>query len=262
VAAPAIPDDDRGLTLGDGLFETLLAKGGELVAAEAHLDRLAAGCSTLGLPAPDRGLARRLMTEAVAAAPAPRLAVRLTLTAGSGGRGLDRPAAPALRLFARADPIAEASGPARLAVSSVRRNAGSPASRLKALAYLDNVLARREALAAGADEALMLNGAGEVACAAAANIFWVREGRLFTPALDCGVLAGVMRAAVLEIAGRMGIAAAEVRAPLDAMAAADEIFLTNSLVGVRPVAALDGRTPPGGGFAQALRRAVSEAGLA
>ena len=96
----SIPHDDRGLLLGDGLFETVLAVNGVLVGLAAHLDRMTAGCAVVGLPPPDRMLAERLMREALAGMAAPRAAVRLTLTAGSGGRGLDRPAAPEPRLFA------------------------------------------------------------------------------------------------------------------------------------------------------------------
>lgn len=251
------PFDDRGLLLGDGLFETLLAVDGTLRALDAHLDRLAAGCAALGLPAPDRSEAATLMTQALAGTAAPRAAVRLTLTAGSGGRGLDRPEAPALRLFATAAASVRPEAPARLATSAVRRNEGSPASRLKTLAYLDNVLARAEARGRGADEAVMLNGRGEVACAAAANLFWIAEGRLLTPELDCGVLAGVMRAEVMAAARRLGVEVAEVRAAPEALAGAEGMFLTNSLIGVRPVAEWDGRRVPASRLADRLAAEVA-----
>jgi branched-subunit amino acid aminotransferase/4-amino-4-deoxychorismate lyase len=236
----AVPFDDRGLTLGDGLFETLLAVDGRLRDADAHLARLAAGCTTLGLPALDRAAALRLMQDA-AAGSVGRMAVRLTLTAGSGGRGLGRPAAPAPRMFATTAPAPAPAAPVRLSTSTVRRNEGSPASRLKTLAYLDNVLAWREAQAADADEALMLNGAGAVACASAANIFWLADGRLRTPALACGVLAGVTRAAVIAEAARRGILTEEVSAGPETLAMADAVFLTNSLTGIRAAVSLDGR---------------------
>ncbi len=234
-----IPSDDRGLLLGDGLFETLLAKDGALADLDAHLDRLAAGSLSLGLPALDRREAEHVMRQALAGVNAPRAAVRLTLTAGSGGRGLDRPGGPAVRLFASAAASPAPHGPARLSLSAVRRNEGSPASRLKTLAYLDNVLARREARANGADEAVMLNNRGEVACAAAANLFWVREGRLFTPGLDCGVLAGVIRARVIVAAARLGVEVAEVAAEPGDLEGAEAVFITNSLIGLRQAASLD-----------------------
>ena len=234
-----IPYDDRGLLLGDGLFETVLALDGKLVGLAAHLDRMAAGCAAMGLPPLDRPLAERLMGQALAGVAEPRAAVRLTLTAGSGGRGLDRPDTPEPRLFASASVSPLPSGPARLITSSVRRNEGSPAARLKTLAYLDSVLARRAAREQGGDEALMLNSSGQAACAAAANVFWVSQGRLFTPALECGVLAGTMRARVLAAAGRLGVEVAEVHALGEALRGAEAIFLTNSLMGVRAVSRLD-----------------------
>lgn len=238
-----IPTDDRGFTLGDGLFETVLAVEGALVRPEAHLDRLAAGSATLGLPPPDRARALQAMRKALRAAGlgAARAAVRLNLTAGSGGRGLDRPDPVRPRLVATAAPAPAPAGPARLVTTSVRRNDQSPASRLKTLAYLDNVLARAAARDAGADEAVMLNTRGELACAAAANLFWISEGRLFTPALACGALAGVMRARVLARAAELGVPVAETRAGPEALESAEGLFLTNALIGVREVAELDGR---------------------
>jgi len=253
-----IPPDDRGFTLGDGLFETVLARGGELVAVDAHLDRLTAGCGRLGLPAPDRAEAARLMREALADAglETARAAVRLTLTAGSGGRGLDRPEAPSLRLVATAAPAPRPSVPARLITAQVRRNDKSPASQLKTLSYLDNVLARAEARAAGADEALMLNTAGALACAAAGNLFWIAGEALFTPALDCGALAGIARSEALARAAELGVATREVVAGPQALAAADAMFLTNALIGVRPVASLDGRAYPAHRLVERLAEAV------
>jgi branched-subunit amino acid aminotransferase/4-amino-4-deoxychorismate lyase len=233
-----VPYDDRGLLLGDGLFETILARGGALEHWPQHLARLTAGCAALGLPAPDGAAALRLCERAVADAALSRAAVRLTLTAGSGGRGLDRPAQAQPRMFATASASAVPTGPAALVTVTARRNEQSLASRLKTLSYLDNVLARREA---GGAEALMLNTAGEVACAAAANLFWVRDGRLLTPALDCGVLDGIMRGVVMARAQAKGIPVEEVRVGREALDGAEGLFLTNSLIGVRAVAMLDGR---------------------
>jgi branched-chain amino acid aminotransferase/4-amino-4-deoxychorismate lyase len=254
------PPDDRGLLLGDGLFETVLYKAGRLVLWDAHLDRLTRGCAILGLPAPDPDAlakaARRAVTEA--ALGAARAAVRLSWTAGSGGRGLDRAADPQPRLLATAAPAPRPDTPARLVVSAIRRNERSPTSRIKSLAYLDNVLARREARALGADEALMLNSRGQIAGGAAANLFWIRDDRLFTPALACGVLDGVMRAAVLEAAAGAGLEAIETARSLADLNHAQAIFLTNSLIGVRPVCALGRRSIPEDPRVRALAEACGE----
>ncbi len=230
-----IPQNDRGLLLGDGLFETILAVNGDLPHLAAHLDRMAAGCAVLDLPF-DRDEAERRVRDAVLGegpGGEGRFAVRLTLTAGSGGRGLDRPAVPLPRLFATAAPSKPFTTPATAIVASARRNEGSPASRLKTLSYLDNVLARAEAKAAGADEAVMLNNRGEVACAAAANLFWIAEGRLFTPRLDCGVLAGITRARLMVL-----VPVEEVAVGVEALEQAQAVFLANSLIGLRPVSRL------------------------
>lgn len=257
MAAP-VPADDRGLLLADGLFETVLSDCGRLDAFEAHAARMIRGCAVLGLPAPEARTLRAAAERALAEAGllAARAAVRLTWTAGSAGRGLERPEAPLPRLIASAALSPPPAGPVSLAVVEVRRNQGSPAARLKSLAYLDNVLARRAAHALGAEEAVMLNGAGEVACAAAANLFWIEGGGLFTPALDCGVLDGTMRARVLAAAVRLGVPAVEAHAGAEALARAEGLFLTNSLIGIRPASALNGRPVAAHPLIDQLRQAV------
>jgi branched-subunit amino acid aminotransferase/4-amino-4-deoxychorismate lyase len=234
ISLDAIPLEDRGFLLGDGLFETVLWRDGAPMFWDEHMDRLRRGCQTLGLPAPDpKALLAAVRAEADGLAQA---AVRLTWTAGSGGRGLDRPASLTPGLAVRASASAPPAGPAMLVTSTVRRNEASPASRLKSLSYLDNVLARREALAAGADEAVMLNTRGEVACAAAANLFWITDGELFTSSLDCGVLDGIVRGKLVE-----ALPVKEVRISADGLKRAEAVFLTNSLIGMRWASHLDGR---------------------
>lgn len=251
-----MPLDDRGLLLGDGLFETILAVDGELVLFDRHIDRLRAGCAFLDLPRPDATATRRLCEGALGdtGMTTGRVAVRLTLTAGSGGRGLDRPEAPEPHIFATVSRAPKPEGAIGLWTSSVRRNEQSPASRLKTLSYLDNVLARREA---APSEALMLNTGGMVACAAAANVFWVKEDRLFTPALDCGVLDGVMRREVIARAPAHGLSVREGRFPPEHLADAETVFITNSLIGVRRVHWLDGRELAGSPLIQTLDEAIA-----
>ncbi len=227
-----IDPSDRGFTLGDGLFETVLAIDGSLRHLADHEARMIAGCAVIGLPAPSLGQ----LADAVPALGASRQAVRFSWSAGTGGRGLERPGVVTPTLSVTVSP-APLPGPARLVTArTVRRNEQSPAAGLKTLAYLDNVLARREALDAGGDEAVMLNTQSHLACAAAANLFWIRDGRVLTPALDCGVLPGLARARLMA-----SVDVEEVAAGPEALAAAEAVFITNSLVGVRQVAWLDGR---------------------
>jgi branched-chain amino acid aminotransferase/4-amino-4-deoxychorismate lyase len=259
-AAPQVSGDDRGFTLGDGLFETVLWDAGELKLWDAHMERLNSSCDKLGLPLPPLGACRRAALAIVKAQMlgAERAAVRLTWSAGPGGRGLDRPDAPSPQLTATAAVSVKWVGPARLATVSVRRNDTSPASRLKSLSYLDNVLARQEARSAGADEALMLNTRGELACAGVANLFWIEKGVLYTPAIACGVLNGIMRGALIERAGRAGADIREVAATPEALSRASAVFLTNSLIGVRPVASIDGRLVGHDPFVQILQALLDD----
>lgn len=237
-----IPADDRGFTLGHGLFETLLADHGRLVFFDEHVARLQRACPALALPSPSADGLRAVAEDALAEAglQSARAAVRLSWSAGSGGRGLDAPHEPSPGLIASASPAPEPGRPVALALAHVRRNESSPTARLKTLSYVDNVVARAEARSKGADEALMLNLKGQLACAAAANLFWTRGLRLYTPALECGVLDGVIRARVIAAAQARGVGVQEVVARKFVLLRAGAVFLTNSLIGAAPVTSLDG----------------------
>lgn len=251
--------DDRGFTLGHGLFETVLWADGRLEHWDDHAERLERGCRVLRLPPPDRAELLAAAETALATAGSPkRAAIRLNWSAGPGDRGLDPPTEPRPRLTASASALGAAPGPARLVTAQVRRNDRSPVSRLKSLSYLDNVIARAEAREAGADEALMLNTAGEVTCAAAANVFWVRHEEVFTPDLDCGALDGIMRRQVLAACHELGVPVQEVYANPGRIGWTP-MFLTNSLVGVRQVASLDGRDLPDSKLITSIAKAVSRA---
>src|ERR1700712_5150262 len=137
-----IAPTDRGFTLGDGLFETVLGDHGRLVLWTEHMRRLTQGCDVLGLPSPDAEACATAASNALADADLEdaRAAVRLSWTAGPGGRGLDRPGSLQPILIVTAAPSPLDASPVSLATASVRRNPASPTSRLKTLAYLDNVL--------------------------------------------------------------------------------------------------------------------------
>jgi len=226
---------DRGFTLGDGLFETVAARGGKVLRIPAHLARLRQGCEILGLPYPAIDLEVAL-GETFAANKLTDAVLRLTLTRGPAPRGLwpSGKSEPTLLITAEAMPAAPA--PARCVIATVTcRNEHSPLARVKSLNYLDNILARKEAVARDADEAIVLNTVGVVAEAAAANIFIVKNGKAFTPPVSDGALPGVMRAAILEA----NFAQEKSLKPED-LSTANGVFLTNSL-GVRPVEIIDGR---------------------
>jgi branched-chain amino acid aminotransferase len=231
---------DRGLTLGDGLFDTSLARSGKVFLRDAHLARFAEGTAALGIPFKIEAAAQALDTLAGSIGDG---ALRLTLTRGGGARGLRIPGDPKPVLFGAATPgrgeLIFSS--LALATTSIRRNETSPSSRIKTLSYLDAILANKEAQAKGADEALFENTAGHVACAATGNLFAVFGSRLVTPPLSDGVLAGTVRTLVLMRAKAFGLEPTEMSLPLAEWQKADAIFVTNSLRLLAPCSALDGQ---------------------
>jgi branched-chain amino acid aminotransferase len=231
---------DRGLTLGDGLFETIAVRDGVALWRFEHIERMGVSAQAIGIPLPETDIENAI--DALSHKARGHHVLRLTLTRGEGGRGLageiKRPT-----LVGTLDPFDGQLRfqPVKLMTSATRRNLHSPASCMKTLSYMDNVLAAREAATVGADDALMLNSAGRVASSTIANIFIEKDGALVTPALAEGILPGVMRAAVIGAAKQLGVQVKEKQVkPADAVNA-DGFFLTNSLRFIRPVAMLDGR---------------------
>jgi branched-chain amino acid aminotransferase len=243
---------DRGLLLGDGLFETLRVYAGQAFKLEDHLDRLGRGAAELGIPlpfdVPDIASAVHETLEAhhLDAASA---ALRITLTRGPGQRGLLPPEDPSPNLIISVSPYRPAiSGDGFTVVTSkrARRNEGSLTARLKTLQYLDNIVAQTEAAAEGAGEALMLNNRNAIACGARSNLFAVIKGTLLTPPIEEGALPGITRAAVLHLARELSVSTSEARVTLGDLAKAEEAFLTNSLLEIVPIRRVDGRQIPSG----------------
>lgn len=243
-ATQGVPLRDRGLLFGDGVFETLRGDGPRCFRLGAHLDRLLEGLRVLGIEAP-HALPRLpgILAAAVEKTGATSVYVRITVTRGDNAMGLGTRGLGPSRLMVWAEPLPAPAGlPPRLWVAATRRpSAASMPAHIKTCNYLPQILAKREAEAQGYDDALMLNDAGALVCATAANVFVLREGTLYTPPLSDGCLPGVMRAAVLEAAREAGLSCAERTLPDDALANADAVLLSNSLRGL--VAARAVRVP-------------------
>lgn len=239
---------DRGFLLGDGLFETMLALHGHMLFADEHMLRLGAAAELIGLPLPyslaEIEIACADLLDANGLDDAARASVRVTVTRGPGPRGLALPAEPKPSVLIGCAEIGAPPGHLSLATATPRRNAWSPSSRLKALPYLDNVLAKEEAREKGADDALMLDTNGNIACTSAANIFFWEDERLITPSTNCGILPGITRAALLELAPEIGIDVTEEEIAPGSMADISGAFVTNSLMGLVPVTRIDGRDIP------------------
>jgi branched-chain amino acid aminotransferase len=256
---------DNGFTFGDGVYETLRTYGGRPFHLDRHLARLRDSARRLeiAIPPPDEALAADL-DRLLERAANPESYIRIIVTRGVGeiSYRFDRVKGPTIMMAARdyePFPDAQYRDGIPVILSSLRRN--SPRSldpAMKSCNLINNILAVREAQAKGAGEPIMLNDAGEVAEGASANVFLVGKGALVTPPLSAGILPGVTRAVVLEIAGRTGIAATEETVSVARLMAADEAFVTSTLKEVMPIATVDGR-PIGSGRPGPVTRRLLDA---
>jgi branched-chain amino acid aminotransferase len=235
-----IDPTDRGLTLGDGLFETISISNGIILRLNAHLDRLRRGAGILDIELPINNMNLiATINSVVQANEINNGVIRLTLTRGPALRGLLPPQSPLPSLIITTSnntPDFDAVRCVNTIIASVTRiNEQSPLSRIKSLNYLDNILALKEAREKGADDALLLNSSGKLTSASSSNIFAVLSGKLVTPPEKDGCLSGIMRA---EIIRELDVVQRSIF-PIE-LAKASEAFLTNCL-SVRPLISFNGK---------------------
>jgi branched-chain amino acid aminotransferase len=239
---------DHGLLYGDGVFEGLRSYGGKIFRLQEHLERLWESAEAIYLKIP-------MTLEAMAAAVNESLQaneiedgyVRLVVTRGVGTLGLDPDQTSDPQVIIIADRVAlypdefYTDGLKIVTVSTVRNHPAALSPGIKSLNYLNNILAKMEGKQAGCIEALMLNHKGEVAECTGDNIFLVRQGELFTPPREAGILDGITRQAVCELASESGIPVHQIPLTCDDVFAADECFLTGTAAEVIPVIEVDSR---------------------
>ena len=244
---------DRGFQLGDGVFETLRARGGRPAELAEHAERLRRSADGLSIPLPDdvedrltRGIGELLAAEGLAGADGDA-SVRITVSRGVFfGRGLLPPEErPPATIVIQAWPVPPTPADhlergLHLVASAVRRDPENPLSALKTTSRADYVYARLEARTAGADDALFLTVDGFVSEATSANVFLVRGDELATPALGCAILPGTTRSWILRWASSVGLTAVEGYLTTNELQRADEAFLSSSVAGILPVTRFDG----------------------
>ncbi len=226
---------DHGVTVGDGVFETVKAVGGRPFALTRHLQRLARSAEGLGLRPPPEGVVREAVSAVLDGEGASVGRIRITLTGGPSPLGSDRgTAGPTLMVAAAGESVWEPA--TMIATVPWPRNERGALSGLKTTSYAENVVALAHAKQSGASEAIFANTQGVLCEGTGSNIFYVIDGELFTPTLESGCLAGVTRALVLEWAG-----GTERDAPIHVLASAEEIFLASTTRDVQPVRRCDDR---------------------
>lgn len=253
VAEARIHAMDHGFLFGDSIYEVVRTRRRKPVAIAEHLVRLRASAAALymELPWTDAEISHA-MRDAVSATDFPECYVRIVITRGVGAMSLLPDVCPRPSMIVYALPLKtptdeELARGAHVAVPARLRNdqrALAPAA--KTGNYLNNVLALVEARRAGGEDAILLNGQGHVTEATTANVFWVTGGRIATPSLDCGILAGITRTILIDTLRAEGAAVHEGRFGVEEMTGADEVMLTGTVRGVSPVVRIDGR-PVGDG---------------
>jgi len=227
---------DHGITVGDGVFETLKATDGVPFAAQRHLDRLRRSAAALGLEVPvEDGVLRAAMASVLDACPRPLARVRITVTGGIGPLGSDRGAGGATTIVAAAD-LAPPSPTTAVCTVPWPRNERGALAGVKSTSYAENVIALAHAKERGGSEALLATTTGLLCEGTGSNVFVVLDGRLLTPSLASGCLAGVTRDLVIEVTG-----AAETDLPMEDLLRADEVFLTSTGRDVQAVDQVDDR---------------------
>jgi branched-chain amino acid aminotransferase len=240
---------DHGLLYGDGVFEGLRSYSGKVFRLDAHLDRLWASARAICLEIPlSKAAVAKAVNDTLAANKLSDGYVRLVVTRGAGSLGLDPNRTKNPQVIVIADTISlyprefYEQGLKIVTAATQRVQSAALSPRIKSLNYLNNIMAKLEGLRAGCVEALMLNHKGEVAECTGDNVFVVRSGLLLTPPPDAGILEGITRNAVMELARAAGIDCREATLTRHDLYTADECFLTGTAAEVIPVVDIDGRT--------------------
>ena len=239
---------DHGLLYGDGVFEGLRSYSGTVFRLDAHLDRLWASARAICLEIPlSKAAVAKAVNDTLAANKLSDGYVRLVVTRGAGSLGLDPNRTTNPQVIVIADTISlyprefYEQGLKIVTAATQRVQSAALSPRIKSLNYLNNIMAKLEGLRAGCVEALMLNHKGEVAECTGDNVFVVRSGVLLTPPPDAGILEGITRNAVMDLAREAGIDCREATLTRHDLYTADECFLTGTAAEVIPVVDIDGR---------------------
>ena len=226
---------DRGFLVGDGVFETLACRGGRVIAARRHWERLRASCETMDLAAPKEEVFREALEVVARASELTDARLRVTLTRGEMGEGTMLATATALTAW-----------PALEKIRTVpwARNEHDALAGVKSTSYSGNARALAFAKAHDGGEAVFANTRGELCEGAGSNVFLVSDGVILTPPLSSGCLAGVTRALVIELCQQHGITLREHPLPMSALGGCDEIFITSSIRDVQAVGQTDDRVLP------------------
>lgn len=227
----------RSLLYAEGVFETFRWKDSPPVYLEKHINRMKLGSEFLSIPFPGDESIEKSAQDAINRSRLTDAYVKICLLSSGSMKFYERADEGHVLVVVRG--YESPKEHMRAHVVSFRHTSSSPLLRVKSLNYLKNVLARREASETGYDEAIFLNERGEVTEGSATNIFWVKEGVLHTPAVDCGLLPGITREALISLAPGLGLKVEEGKFNLGEVLSSDCAFLTNALIGITALTDVD-----------------------
>ncbi len=239
---------DHGFLYGYGLFETMRTYNGKIFLLDRHLKRLSESAKALGISKTLAGIdLEQACADTVKANNLKEARLRLTVTAGEAGPFPGREQGAAVTVLVAATvytPLPDAAYEKgyKALISSFRRDSQSLLSRLKSTSYLLSVLAKKEAESAGMDEALLLNERDAISEGSISNVFFIKQGELVTPPVASGILPGITREVVLELAAGSKIRAVEADIRVSDISRFDEAFLTNSVMEIMPLVAIRDKT--------------------
>lgn len=256
---------DHGFLYGDGIYETLRAYDGVIFKIKEHLQRLFRSASLIGLTVPLEIDALKIsIYETLLANKCRNAYIRMTVSRGRGEIGLDPDLCPEPTIVIVARELKEyprafyEKGIA-LIIAETRRNLKEAINpQIKSLNFLNNILAKIEAKKSGAYEALMLNARGKLTEGTISNLFFYKDGVLCTPSLDCGILDGITRGMIIDLAMREDLRVKEGKFTKGDLYSAEEVFLTNTTMEVMPVSKVDDRSYAVGKIAKLLRKTYKQ----
>lgn len=263
---------DHGFLYGDGVYETIRSYGSRIFMRDQHIARLHRSAEGIGLTIPIPGkdwpdLLHEAMHRNDVGNERHDAYLRITVSRGVGDIGLDPSLCPNPTVVIMAKPLLPPSAQlyergVSIIVAKTKRNLpGALSPHIKATNFLNNILAKREAIAAGAFDSILLNWSGHVTECTISNLFFVTDGSLRTPAVDCGILDGITRDLVIRLAKELRVPVEEGRFTVDDLRLAEECFLTNTSMEIMPVSSID-RRPIGlghpGRITQRLRAAFPD----
>lgn len=247
----------RSIFYGEGLFETFRWNKTAPVFLNKHLERMKQGAELLKIPFPGKSKLKKRVEKAIEKSDLEDAYAKLCLLSSSPAKFYSEANEESVLVMTRK--YKKPNKRMKVCIASAKRHSSSPSLYIKSINYLENVLTRRKSINQGYDDAIFLNEREEVSESTSANLFWVKEDTLYTPTVECGLLPGITREALISLAPNLGFEVEEGNFKLDKVYNSEGIFLTNALMGIAEVTKIgEKETSPSEKLFKKLRKSLFE----